>query len=446
MRCLAAAVLALTLLAGAGGTTASEDRFAVDELRYAEGRTRAQAAPAKPARAAATWCGTPTQADLAPNIVAGYPVHWIYAIPSDGPDRLTTYASRMQTDAESIDAWWRGQDPTRVLRNDLAPFSCGTQLDLTLVRLSLSGSQLADADIRFGNIANALEGRGFSSRFTKYLVYYDGPVEPDICGQGGSDSSGLGFAMVYVQACVGVPFDTTAAHEVLHTLGAVPSAAPHDCPEPNDGHVCDNPLDMMYPFGDETPITSLPLDFGRDDYYGHSGAWPDVQDSPWLVQLDRQAPLALGVTGPGAVSADVPGLSCAQSCSTTWNAGTTLGLTATPAAGAKLVRWGGGCSGRAACSVVVQPGRTVTALFAPSTFRLTVAVAGQGNVRSSRAGISCRPRCSSPMPSYEPLRLTANAAQGWRFERWSGACRGARPTCTVPMTAATSARASFVRR
>ena len=37
------------------------------------------------------------------------------------------------------------------------------------------------------------------------------------------------------------------------------------------------------------------LDSGRDDYYGHSGSWPDVQDSLFLERLDspdRSAPTA----------------------------------------------------------------------------------------------------------------------------------------------------------
>ena len=133
------------------------------------------------------------------------------------------------------------------------------------------------------------------------------------------------------------------------------------------------------------------LDPGRNDYYGHSGAWLDTQDSAWLVRLDSQAQLALNVSGPGSVSADVPGLQCSSSCTTTWNSGQRLALTATPAAGAKLVRWAGTCSGSAGCNVTVAPGTTLSALFAPATFRLTVAVTGKGAVRSSGAGIGCPP-------------------------------------------------------
>ena len=114
----------------------------------------------------------------------------------------------------------------------------------------------------------------------------------------------------------------------------------------------------------------------------------------------------------GSVAADVPGLQCASSCTTTWNSGQRLALTATPAAGAKLVRWAGACSGSAGCNLTVAPGATLSALFAPATFRLTVAVTGKGAVRSSGAGIACRTRCSASFPSYSPVRLTAISGEG----------------------------------
>jgi hypothetical protein len=163
------------------------------------------------------------------------------------------------------------------------------------------------------------------------------------------------------------------------------------------------------------------------------------------VRLDRQTPLIVAISGPGSVAADVPGLLCAQTCTTTWSADTTLALAARPASGSKLVRWGGACRGSGACRVVVGRAPQVSALFGPSTYRLTVAVGGRGSVRSSRPGIACPPRCSSLVSSYTPLRLTASPAKGWRFKTWAGACRGTRPACTLPMTAAASARAVFIR-
>ncbi len=398
------------------------------------------------ARAAATWCGGATREDLTPNAVAGNPVHWIYAFPSDGQDRMADLGSAMQTDAEVIDAWWRSQDSTRVPRNDLAPFACGVQIDLTTLRMQRSGFVLA-TDGLFGDIFNELAGAGFRSSFTKYVVYYDGPVATDrICGQGGSDSSGFGLAVVYVQACEGVSTAAVAAHELLHTLGAVPSGAPHECAEPNDSHTCDDRDDIMHPFIDESPLSTKSLDPGRDDYYGHSGGFTDTRDAAWLVRLDGQVPFELAITGPGRVQADVPGLDCAQTCTTTWNEGTSLTLSGVPADGAKLVRWGGACAGASVCSLSIAPGTTTSALFAPLSYRLSVAITGRGTVRNSAARLTCRPRCSVSAPSYVPLRLAASAAKGWRFRSWRGACSGSRPTCTVPMSAPTSARAVFVRR
>jgi hypothetical protein len=434
----AAAALATLATAGAG---AAQESLRVRSVTAADiAAPHATAAPA-------AWCGTPATADRVPNVVAGNPVRWVYAIPSDGSDGLATLASVMQADAEQIDAWWRGQDPVRTPRNDVASFSCGAQLDITTVRLPRSSAQLSPLAGRFSGITDALEQAGLASPFTKLVVYYDGPTDDaNVCGQGGSDSSGFGAAVVYYRACTGVSTAAVAVHELVHTFDAVSRSAPHDCDGERSGHTCDNEADLMYPSIGDDPLSSKLLDPGRDDYYGHAGSWTDTQDSPWLVRLDAQAPLAVTVSGTGTVSSDVPGLLCSASCTTTWNAGQRLVLRAAPAAGSRLVRWGGSCSGSAACSLTVAPGATVTALFAPASFRLTVAVAGRGAVRSSRAGITCRPRCSAAFPSFSPVRLTATPAKGWKLRSWSGACRGARLTCTVPMQAATRARATFVRR
>jgi len=392
------------------------------------------------------WCGTGAQADRAPNGVAGNPIHWVYVIPSDGADNLSGLASVMQSDAEQIDGWWRGQDPSRTPRNDVASFSCGAQLDVTTVRSLRSSAQLSSLQGRFFEMVQALGQAGLDAAFTKYVIYYDGPTaDGNVCGQGGSDATGFGVAVVYVRACVGISTAAVAAHEFLHTIDAVPGAAPNDCENESSGHTCDDESDLMFPSIGGEPLSSKLLDPGRDDYYGHAGGWTDTQDSAWLVRLDSQARLALTVSGPGSVAADVPGLLCVVSCATTWNAGQRLALRATASAGARLVRWSGACSGAASCVLSVTPGAAVTATFAVASFRLSVAVTGRGVVRSARAGITCRPRCAAAFPSLSPVRLTATPAKGWKFRSWSGACSGAKKTCTVPMSAATSARAAFVR-
>ena len=439
--------LAVVLGVGRAASESAESAAAPDaSLRVVRSATLATTLPTGRARATATWCGTTSPLDATPNAVAGYPVRFVYAIPSDGQDRFSTFADVMQTDWETIDSWWRGQEPSRAPRADLAQFTCGLQLDLSSVRLQQSSAQVAARETPFEQVFDALDSRGLNSERTKYVVYYDGPVGDDnVCGVGGTLSGGFGVAVVSVRACAGAESAQIAAHELLHTMGAVPDRAPSNCPAPDDGHTCDNDRDLMYPVTDGTPLSGLTLDPGRDDYYGHSGSWLDIQDSPWLVQLDRQSPLGLTISGSGQVEADVPGLLCSRNCSTTWNAGTRLSLSATAGPNAKFVRWGGACTGSSQCLVTVGDAGSVTALFAPSTYRLTVRVSGKGAVRSGSAGIACPGRCVSPVDSYARLRLRATPAKGWKLSGWTGACRGKGAVCSLPMTGNTTARAVFAR-
>ncbi len=446
---VAATVVALGLGVGMGADAAGGERTGAPapESRLTLTSSSTAVRPDVSSRTAATWCGTPSEIDSRPNTVAGSPVHWIYAFPADGQDRFSTFASTMQTDWEVIDSWWRGQDPTRAPRSDLAQFTCGTQLDLSAIRLPQSSDQLAAPESPFDLIWDGLIAEGFTSGHSRYVVYYDGPVgDEDICGVAASVPRFLGVAVLLTSSCPGVDRAEVVAHELLHAMGAVPSGAPNECLPPDDAHTCDNDRDLMFPFTDGTPLTGLTLDPGRDDYYGHSGAWPDLQDAPWLVQLDRQAPLNLTISGPGRVEADVPGLDCAQSCTTTWNAGTQVTLTPIPNAGAKIVRWSGPCRGVSGCAITVGQSQPATVLFAPATYRLNVRVSGKGTIRSTRSGIACPGRCAAPFASHIQLRLRAAAATGWRLRSWTGACRGQRAVCTLPMTGNTSVRAVFTRR
>jgi hypothetical protein len=441
LRAVPALVLVLVLFAAGATGAGSGSLGEVHEVTAGSVRSLAIRAPAS---TTATWCGTPTAEDRMPNVLAGHPAHWLYVIPAAEPDRFSTFANVLQTDAEAIDAWWRREDPARALRNDLAGLTCGSQLDLTSLRTRSAAAELLGDD-SFIEMFGVLEDSGFDSPFTKYVVYYDGPVavgEEDVCGRGGGDGpAGVGLAIVYIRACTGVSTAAVAAHELLHTLGAVPDAAPNGC----SGHVCGDPSDLMNPNIDFEPLEAKVLDAGRDDYYGHSAPFIDVQDAPWLVQLDRQAQLRVNVAGPGRVLADVPGLECARSCTTTWNASTRLSLAAMPTGSSKLVRWSGACRAAGSCGVTVGSATTVGALFAPRVFRLSVGVAGRGQVRTSRRSITCRPRCSASLPSYVPVRLTATPAKGWKLRGWTGACRGNKRSCTVPMSKRTGARAVFVR-
>ena len=61
-----------------------------------------------------------------------------------GPVNFAADAPLIAADVGAIDAWWRGQDPTRAPRWDLYPFAgCAPgfgQLDISFVRLESPGS------------------------------------------------------------------------------------------------------------------------------------------------------------------------------------------------------------------------------------------------------------------------------------------------------------------
>ena len=339
---------------------------------------------ARPADAAAppvTWCGSDeVAANRVPDLQVSSTnqIRVVYAIPSDGTDRFAQNASPIASDVAAIDGWWRGQDSTRAPRFDLYPFpGCASTfggLDLGFVRLASPGASYLDSsNVRIELLATDLGSA--TPDPVKTLVYYDGPVaDPQVCGTSFTDpqSGGpLGFSFIFLQASCytdlgqggGVARVTT--HELIHDLGAVSFGAPNECRPPEDGHVCDTSTDIMYPYtyDDETLDTAV-LDVGRNDYYGHSGSWWDVRNSPWLAHLP-QFTLAATTLGPGKV-AGVPGAaSCAPGCSATLDNGLTVTLAPRPAAGAVFLGWRGSCSGTGVCRIAMDGPKSARALFAP---------------------------------------------------------------------------------
>jgi hypothetical protein len=261
----------------------------------------AQAGPPVP------WCGPgASSVDRVPDAVLGYAVHVIYVRSLSSPDRFAAWAPRLAGDAAEIEAWWRSQDPTRSPRFDLfaVPGCAGSfgALDITSVQLSPG---VANIDTAFVQLRNALEAYGFDEPEKAYLVYYDGPTgqvgDERVCGQGAEGSpTRPGIAVVYLDSCGADTGDTArsviAVHELLHVFGAVSGGAPNHC---DRGHVCDATNDLMTAILGDGALADLVLDADRDDYYGHAGAWADVQRSLFLERLDsvdRAAP-----TVPGAL-------------------------------------------------------------------------------------------------------------------------------------------------
>jgi len=155
-----------------------------------------------------------------------------------------------------------------------------------------------------------------------------------------------------------------------------------------------------------------------------------------------------GGTGSGTVTSSPSGINCGASCSSSFVSGTSVTLTATPAAGSTFAGWGGACSGTATtCTVSMTAARSVTANFNTSTstsytLSATKAGTGDGTVYSTPAGITCGASCSASFPSGTVVTLVADVAAGSTFAGWGGACTG-NATCVVTMSQARSVSATF---
>jgi Ca-activated chloride channel family protein len=169
-----------------------------------------------------------------------------------------------------------------------------------------------------------------------------------------------------------------AAHELAHSLGLAGSPMPNLCPE-GLGHVCDDPRDVLAGHPSVTNLSQSILDVGNDDYYAHSGAWADVQDSPYLEHLDvPRYVLRLNTTGAGFVTSDPVGLFCAGACSVAVPSGTRVFLNALTDSGIKT-RWSGDCEGNLfRCDLTVDADALVAVRFAaqkPKVFERAVVIA-----------------------------------------------------------------------
>jgi hypothetical protein len=410
-----------------------------------------------------SWCGLAapqSPVDRKPDLMAGNQIGIIYAHPSSEPDQIATFADKIATDAASADAWWRGQDSTRTMRYDLFAFpNCSglARLDIADVALPHDASyyQPLGNSARYSRIVTDVSGTPFSfgNASKDYLIYFDGPIDnPSVCGQGSGDYfRGPNFAIVYLRACSLISNDGfrahSAVHELVHAYGAVGPGAPNECSPPNNGHVCDNPRDIVYPFLDaQTNIDTDILDFNRNDYYGTNGP-EDIRKSSWLTFLDAQlqSDVVLSGTGTGTVQSDVPGIDCPALCSNTWNLGTQFTLTATAPANSRFVRWSGPCGNTAPTCVVTMSGgvraEAVFALQIPLTLNVDASRAS-GTVVSNPPGLSCPGTCMAVFDKGQTVTLTARPGTGSRLDAWGGACNG-RGSCSVAVDAAKTVSATF---
>ena len=150
-------------------------------------------------------------------------------------------------------------------------------------------------------------------------------------------------------------------------------------------------------------------------------------------------------SGSGGVISSPAGINCGSTCSASFDQGTQVTLTPTPAPGSVFAGWsGGGCSGTGTCKVTLNSNTTVTATFnALHTLTVSKAGSGSGGVTSSPAGINCGSTCAHVFTAGTQVTLTATAAAGSTFAGWSGGGCSGTGTCKVTVINDTGVTATF---
>lgn len=82
--------------------------------------------------------------------------------------------------------------------------------------------------------------------------------------------------------------------------------------------------------------------------------------------------------GTGAVTSDIDGINCGETCSASYGVGTTVTLTASPDEGSTFTGWAGsGCTGNGSCAVTINADTVVNANFAKQNTICTYSISSQ---------------------------------------------------------------------
>lgn len=221
------------------------------------------------------------------------------------------------------------------------------------------------------------------------------------------------------------------------------------------GISCPGMCAMSVPYG--TQVTLSGAQSGVSTFLGWAGGGcTGTAGCAFVVTGDTlvHASFALNYTlvvtetgsGAGTVTSNPAGINCGTDCNETYNAGTSVTLTASASADSVFTGWsGGGCSGTSTCTVTLNAAAMVTANFDLKQYTLTVATdgsTGTGTVASNPAGIACPTDCTESYASGTSVTLTPTASNGSTFSGWSGDCSGT-GACVVAMTQARSVTARF---
>jgi hypothetical protein len=366
-------------------------------------------AASRPAAAASPsgWCGGSDETAVdRPDIVGGDQIHVVYAHAADGPDRFAEDAPKIVRDVAGIDAWWRRQDPTRTPRFDLASFLfCGSTfgtLDISSVQLpspnatyrALSdddfvnqiGRELTSAVLPAPGSTDAVVANQVANT-KKYLLYLDA-AEPlvDKCGVTAGDATVGGPAwpsIVFLQPANSDPSLTCDLGEFGSGTGFPAGTAAHELVHNFDQITTVRPHAC---FLDPAHVCDSPFDLMYGKEPAAAGIDQDVLDVGHDDYYETPGPQFDVRTSPWLDHLDTPAV--------------TLTVTAQPAAA--------------------------------------------GAVHMSSTALACTDQCRQRWDDGAAISVWQQAAPGFAFAGWSGACATDDPICNSGLHGDTAVVARFV--
>jgi hypothetical protein len=178
------------------------------------------------------------------------------------------------------------------------------------------------------------------------------------------------------------PVTMSAAKSVTATFTLIPSSYALTVGKSGDGSGtvtsipsgvdCGTDCSEAYVSG--TVVTLTPTPSGGSVFAGWSGGCTGTGACQVTMSGTRSVtasfalamyPLAVTLVGSGSgnVSSSPAGISCGADCSETYNRGTVVALTATPASGSSFGGWSGACTGTGACQVTMDGTKSVGTSF-----------------------------------------------------------------------------------
>lgn len=200
------------------------------------------------------------------------------------------------------------------------------------------------------------------------------------------------------------------------------------------------PLDTIVSL---TPTPSAGWAFRRwnGDCTG-SGSCVVTMDQPHTVGAEFGPTLTVTGNGSGTISGFPAGIDCGMTCSASFDVGTAIMLTPSPAFRWVFDSWSGACTGVAGCGFVLNDPASVTATFLPlRTVVVTVGTGGQ--VVSLPAGVDCGAQCSMDVVDGAEVALVAQPDEGYRLSAWSEATCADPDVCSLTVTADVTVAATF---